>query len=137
MAHCRLFFSLSSLASNTPLHSYSWNVHGNGLNTEPGPEGPVCKVPRGINDLYVCYNSCLRSKPGCSMRNGCNSASCMDDVGFIKELVDHLVATLCVNLDQIHLTGISAGAIMVYGDIYPPSPPPSLSLGSPSFPATL
>lgn len=113
-------FSLSSLHSilhYSTLHSYSWNVHGNGLNTEPGPEGLVCKVPRGLNDLYVCYNSCVRSKAGCSMRNGCNSASCMDDVGFIKELVEHLVATLCVNLDQIHLTGISAGAIMVYVNI--------------------
>mmetsp|Transcript_34566 Transcript_34566/g.114498 ORF Transcript_34566/g.114498 Transcript_34566/m.114498 type:complete len:331 (-) Transcript_34566:87-1079(-) len=94
--------------------SRAWNVDGNGLNTEPGPRGPTCLAPRyngdGWNDRYKCYDSCA----GCDSTWGCNFASCMDDRSLVASLFRRLSATLCLDLEAIHLTGISAGGLMAY-----------------------
>jgi len=111
--------------------SFGWNVEGNGLNLERGPRGSVCETPRyswysygysygdssysySYGDQYTCYSSCSASREGCDPVWGCNFASCMDDRAFVKAMLAQLVATLCVDLDQIHLTGISAGGLMAY-----------------------
>ena len=98
--------------------SHGWNVEGNGLNTEPGPSGHVCRTPRragdGWNDVYECYNSCYNTKRGCDKQWGCNFASCMDDQAFVKRMLQHLSRTLCLDLDHVHVTGISAGGLMAY-----------------------
>ena len=86
--------------------SAGWNVEGGGLNTRDGPYGPICTTPRRGNQVYKCYKSCSRSAAGCDPRNGCDASSCMDDRGFIKSLVAHLTATLCIDLEHVHLTGI-------------------------------
>ena len=92
--------------------SAGWNVEGGGLNTRPGPSGAICSTPRRGNNVYKCFDSCKRSAAGCDPRNGCDASSCMDDRGFIKALLAHLVGSLCIDLEHVHLTGISMGAMM-------------------------
>ena len=94
--------------------SRSWNVDGNGLNTEPGPSGPVCRLPRTRDDEYVCFESCKVTTHGCDPWRGCNSAACLDDSGFVGALLESLKAELCVDLNAIHVAGISAGGMMAY-----------------------
>lgn len=38
----------------------------------------------------------------------------MDDTTFFKELLDHLESNYCIDLENVHLTGCSAGAIYTY-----------------------
>ena len=98
--------------------SRAWNVDGNGLNTASGPLGPTCRTPRyrgdGWKDVYACYNSCRRSARGCDPHNGCNFASCMDDQAYVRAMLRTLSRKLCIDLDRVHATGISAGGLMVY-----------------------
>ena len=98
--------------------SFAWNVEGNGINTDNGPLGPTCLAPRrqydGWNDRYTCFDSCSYGPKGCDATWGCNFASCMDDNMFTKRLIKHLTHKLCIDLSHIHVTGISAGALMVY-----------------------
>ena len=58
--------------------------------------------------------SCSRSENGCDATNGCNSASCMTDRQFIKDLIATLMSDLCIDRRHVHLTGMSAGAMMAY-----------------------
>ena len=58
--------------------------------------------------------SCSRSEDGCDATNGCNSASCMADRQFIKDLIATLMSDLCIDRRHVHLTGMSAGAMMAY-----------------------
>lgn len=93
---------------------FGWNIDGNGLNKESGPMGPVCDHERMPADEYTCYKSCRKSAAGCNEKHGCNCASCMQDSRFVRQLLDRLESELCIDLDRIHLTGISNGALMVY-----------------------
>lgn len=93
---------------------FGWNVDGNGLNRDSGPMGPVCDQERIPQNEYTCYKSCKGSPHGCNELRGCNCASCMQDGRFVRQLLDRLESELCVDLDRIHLTGISNGALMVY-----------------------
>lgn len=38
----------------------------------------------------------------------------MDDIGFVGAMLDQLEATMCIDLDHIHVTGISSGGLMAY-----------------------
>lgn len=95
--------------------SYGWNVDGNGLNREFGPLGRTCRTPRtNWLEQYSCFDSCMRSARGCDTINGCNFASCMDDQAFTRALLARTLRSVCVDLDSIHVTGISAGGMMTY-----------------------
>lgn len=94
--------------------SRAWNVEGNMLDTRPGPEGPTCTSPRNPENAYTCYTSCFSGNHTCHRHLGCNFASCMNDRSFIAALLDELEGKLCIDLDHVHVTGISAGALMVY-----------------------
>ena len=48
------------------------------------------------------------------MTDTCISTSCWDDVGFLGRLMDWLEEHLCVDLDRVHLSGLSNGAMMSY-----------------------
>ena len=93
--------------------SESWNADGNGLNTAPGPLGMICETDRSFWSRYKCYSSCSASTHGCDAAKGCDSASCMDDKGFLVALLDHVQDSYCVDLNHNHYTGISTGALMV------------------------
>ena len=98
--------------SNDGGASESWNVDGNGLNTDAGPMGEVCETDRSFWSAYKCYDSCSASSHGCDKTKGCNSASCMDDKGFLTQLLDHVQASFCVDVKHNHYTAISTGSLM-------------------------
>jgi len=93
--------------------SESWNADGNGLNTQAGPLGAICETDRSFWSKYQCYDSCSASIAGCDASEGCDSASCMDDMGFLISLLDHVQEEFCVDLNHNHYTAISTGALMV------------------------
>merc|ERR1712216_1076474 len=66
------------------------------------------------NQVYKCFDSCSRSSEGCNPQKGCNCASCMDDNQFIKDVLEHMKNNFCVDLQHIHMAGMSAGALMTY-----------------------
>ena len=95
--------------------SYGWNVDGNGLNRNLGPLGRTCRIPReDWLEQYACFDSCIRTMRGCDYVMGCNFASCMDDRAFIRALLARTLRSLCIDLNRIHATGISAGGMMTY-----------------------
>jgi polyhydroxybutyrate depolymerase len=79
----------------------SWNDLAG--NASPGPEGPICsetarKYPH---------------PPECGVPTPCNWASCHDDLGFVKQMLDRLEETLCVDRDRVYATGMSNGGMFV------------------------
>ena len=101
---------------------YAWNAPGNGLNTRPGPKGRTCKTPRQPSVQYPCFESCTRKGggggggggSGCSAVDGCNFASCLDDLGFIRLLLAELLQTYCIDTRHVHVAGFSTGGVMAY-----------------------
>ena len=92
--------------------SATWHMDGGTQNLAPGPLGDVCEHNRNTFGVYKCYTSCTASAQGCNARKGCTATSCMDDVGFLTALLDHLQDTVCTDLNHVHFTGISTGAMM-------------------------
>ena len=93
----------------------SWN--GVGTTGSPGPKGKTCDTNRKYWGYYDCYASCEQSV-GCDVTAGCQCASCYDDIGFIKDMLDLLERELCVDLNHIHATGCSNGGMMAYAVAY-------------------
>ena len=87
----------------------SWNAGGSSLS--PGPAGPICDGDHSGDGL--CYSSCARRAGGCDAP-GCDWTSCVDDLGFVEMLLDHLEETLCVDRNRVYATGFSNGAMLVY-----------------------
>jgi polyhydroxybutyrate depolymerase len=79
----------------------SWNDLA--CNSSPGPEGPTCSP-----------NWSRPSPPECGEPSDCDFCSCHDDLGFIADLLDHLEATLCIDLDRVYATGVSNGGMFVH-----------------------
>jgi polyhydroxybutyrate depolymerase len=79
----------------------SWNDLA--CNSSPGPEGPTCSPEHS-----------WPSPPECGEPTDCNFCTCHDDLAFVADLLDHLEATLCIDLDRIYATGVSNGAMFVY-----------------------
>ena len=79
---------------------------------DPSLSSPASPPPQF--PLPYPQQSCSRSANGCDPTNGCNSASCMADRQFIKDLIANLQSELCIDRRHVHLTGMSAGAIMAY-----------------------
>jgi polyhydroxybutyrate depolymerase len=80
----------------------SWNDLAG--SASPGPEGPICSASAFA----------YPHPPECGEPTPCNWASCHDDVGFVAALLDHLEATVCVDLDRVYATGMSNGGMFVH-----------------------
>ena len=50
----------------------------------------------------------------CDPISSCDLYSCYDDVEFTKAVINHVSASYCIDLDSIHLTGISNGGQFSY-----------------------
>jgi polyhydroxybutyrate depolymerase len=79
----------------------SWNDLAG--SASPGPEGPICSESA---DKYP-------HPPECGEPTPCNWASCHDDVGFVRQMLDHLEETLCVDTARVYATGMSNGGMFV------------------------
>jgi poly(3-hydroxybutyrate) depolymerase len=129
---------------------FSWNAAG--TTGSPGRFGPTCE---GNHSAYACYKSCQKleghscNKTNTSFAAGCDSSTCVDDILFVEKMLDQIESDYCINLERIHLTGISNGAMMVYalamsrlahrfGGVVPVEGAPLLGfLKTPSFPIAL
>ena len=83
----------------------SWNC-----SRSEGPKGPTCDFDREKWGEVVCYDSC----PLCDAFSSCDWTSCHDDIGFIQYIVEEITEQWCVDMDHIHLTGISNGGMFTY-----------------------
>ena len=73
--------------------------------------GPPCDLNRTAwEENYPCHDSC----PSCDNMASCDFASCSDDVGFVTYIMEEITEQWCVDLDQIHMTGISNGGMFTY-----------------------
>merc|ERR1712048_1012093 len=90
-----------------------WGQHGH--EGEPGRHGRICHKK---HSKYACYTSC-KKKGICGKEShskfDCHSGSCVDDDLFVHTLLNDLLANLCLDANRIHATGMSAGAIFLYG----------------------
>lgn len=94
---------------------YSWNTPANGLNLSPGPDGKTCRTPRHGDDIYPCFSTCSKKgQRGCDSVHGCNFASCLDDISFLRLLMPTIMSSFCVDLTHIHMAGFSTGGVMTY-----------------------
>ena len=83
----------------------SWNV-----STTYGPKGSVCVLPRGDFRRFECHDSC----PQCDEDTTCDWTSCYDDIGFIESLLKRIGDHWCLDLDHLHMSGISNGGMFNY-----------------------
>ena len=82
----------------------SWNC-----SRTDGPLGPPCVLPRP-DDFVQCYETC----PECDTVNSCDFTACLDDIAFVRAVVDHVRDNYCLDADSVHLTGISNGGMFSY-----------------------
>jgi polyhydroxybutyrate depolymerase len=80
----------------------SWNDLAGSAST--GPAGPTCSEGA---DFYPPPPECGEPRP-------CVWASCHDDLGFVRQLLDKLEAELCIDLERVYATGMSNGAMLVH-----------------------
>ena len=80
----------------------SWNHISDGFDN--GPEGPIC-TPDAAQ--YQC-------PPECGSCGKCGWASCNDDVGFLKLLVETITSELSIDSQRFYVTGFSNGAMMTH-----------------------
>jgi poly(3-hydroxybutyrate) depolymerase len=91
---------MSSADGGEPWEVTSWNHISDGFDT--GPAGPICTEDA---TRYPC-------PPECGDCGRCGWTSCHDDVGFLKNLIDLVVADFAVTEDRIFVAGFSNGAMM-------------------------
>ena len=101
-----------STTYHTPYMLRLPHTHTHTHTHDPSLSSPASPPPQF--PLPYPQQSCSRSANGCDPTNGCNSASCMADRQFIKDLIANLQSELCIDRRHVHLTGMSAGAIMAY-----------------------
>ena len=76
-----------------------------------GPEGDICATKQKDWNITVeCHDSC----PFCDEYDSCDWQSCYDDVGFIEKLIEIVSETWCINLDHMHMSGLSNGGMFSY-----------------------
>ena len=89
----------------------SWN--GGGCDAQSGPAGFTCS--NWTTDPWACPNSCA-ARGFCNVdavRN-CNWCTCVDDVSFVRQLLDSLLLELCVDTGRIYATGESNGGLLTW-----------------------
>ena len=73
--------------------------------------GPTCDLDRSAWDNPTeCYYSC----PLCDENTSCDWTSCYDDIGFIDFVIQDAADKHCIDLDQLHLSGVSNGGMFAY-----------------------
>jgi len=93
--------------SDTVNSLYSWNCSTN----VGGPLGPTCDIDRAQWDAPTeCHDSC----PLCDEMTSCDWASCSDDIGFMDFVINHVADYWCIDMHQMHLTGISNGGMFAW-----------------------
>jgi len=83
----------------------SWNC-----SQTVGPLGEICDTDRDKWGDIQCYDSC----PMCDGTNACDWTSCYNDIVYTETLIDEIGAKYCVDMDSVHLTGISNGGMFSY-----------------------
>ena len=99
-------FKLPNLGKNGILDILSWMVLITG-----GPMGPTCDLDRLEWDVT---NECYYSCPLCDELTSCDWTTCYDDIGFIDYVINHVADYWCIDMNQIHLSGISNGGSMYF-----------------------
>jgi poly(3-hydroxybutyrate) depolymerase len=86
-----------------------WNAVGSSVAS--GASDQTCDVKKAAAikaaDKSPCYESC-------SSCHACSWTSCVDDVGFVEDLLDALEQELCVDPKQVRAQGESNGGMMVF-----------------------
>lgn len=91
--------------ADSPNQMGSWNC-----SSTFGPKGVTCDTNREQWGQIECYDSC----PLCSPTDSCDWTSCYDDIGFLDFIIQGIADEWCLNLDEIHLSGISNGGMFAY-----------------------
>ena len=50
----------------------------------------------------------------CDESNSCDFSACYDDIEFTKVVVDDVSKMYCIDMDSIHMSGISNGGMFMY-----------------------
>ena len=50
----------------------------------------------------------------CDPYNSCCWTSCHDDITFARTIISHVLETFCIDIDSIHMSGISNGGMFSY-----------------------
>ena len=72
--------------------------------------GAPCDLDRNYWGEFECHYSC----PLCNPAHSCDWSSCYDDLGFLEFLIDFIGQEYCLDLNHIHLSGISNGGMLAY-----------------------
>lgn len=91
---------MSSSDGGEPWEVTSWNHISDGF--DAGPSGPICTEDAARSPC----------PPECGDCGQCGWASCNDDVGFLKALIDRIVADFSLSEDRVFVSGFSNGAMM-------------------------
>lgn len=91
---------MSSVDGGDPREVTSWNHISDGF--DAGPAGPICTADA---TRYPC-------PPECGNCGQCGWTSCHDDVGFLKALIDRVVADFAVAENRFFVAGFGNGAMM-------------------------
>ena len=91
---------MSSTDGGEPWEATSWNHISDGF--DKGPAGPICTEDAKRSPC----------PPECGNCGQCGWASCHDDVGFLKELIDRIVTDFSVSKGGLFVSGFSNGAMM-------------------------
>eukprot|EP00039_Didymoeca_costata_P019040 m.335996 g.335996 ORF g.335996 m.335996 type:complete len:387 (-) comp17730_c0_seq1:1385-2545(-) len=98
----------------TDLQAFSWNAAG--TTASPGPLGITCNWTKSPSNHYPCHATCMQVR-GC--RNlfdagGCDSTTCSNDELYTELFLNWMEDAYCLDLDRVHVTGMSNGAMMTY-----------------------
>lgn len=112
------------------LHGFTMNaeqqVAFTGMNTTADADGFIVAYGDGLNNSWNAGGCC-----GVSLQNN------VDDVGFLRALVEHLETELCIDPARVYATGMSNGGYMSHrlaceaADLFAAVGPVSASLGLP------
>ena len=66
--------------------------------------------PRSKWPKMKCYDSC----PHCDADSSCDWTSCHDDLAYTRAVVEAVAAAWCLDLDSLHMSGLSNGGMFSY-----------------------
>jgi len=85
----------------------SWNV-----SATMGPLGLTCD-PALVGD-YPCYKSCAPQGDCGYLVDSCDWTSCHDDITYTEAVIYFITSKLCVDTDQMHVSGMSNGGMFIW-----------------------
>ena len=54
------------------------------------------------------------SVTACDEKNSCDFSACYDDIEFTKVVIEDVSKMYCIDMDSIHMSGISNGGMFMY-----------------------